>query len=208
MEHKDAAPQENIENNENNQETASLDDFSVKHPLQHAWCWWYDNNSKKKPSATNWGDNLKNIYSFNTVEDFWCLWNNIKSAEELAHGSNYHLFKEGIEPKWEDPANAKGGKWTVTFKKSDTLNDYWLYTVLACIGCVFDDDDHICGAVVSLRKGGHKINLWTKDANDAEICKRIGSTFKGQLNTNLKITYQAHEMSGKNNYGKSYKYEI
>ena len=29
------------------------------------------------------------------------LYNNISPASALGQGSNYHLFKEGIEPKWE-----------------------------------------------------------------------------------------------------------
>jgi len=48
------------------------------------------------------------------------LWNNIVPVSKLAHGSNFSLFKEGIEPKWEDPANSHGGKWlfTITTKQN------------------------------------------------------------------------------------------
>lgn len=46
-------------------------------------------------------------------------------------GSDYHLFKQGIEPKWEDSANAKGGKWVFNFKRGqrETISDHWLHTV-------------------------------------------------------------------------------
>lgn len=60
------------------------------------------------------------------------LWNNIKSAGELSAGSNYHIFKLGIEPKWEDKANLQGGKWLVTFKsgqRQTSLNQLWLSAV-------------------------------------------------------------------------------
>lgn len=56
------------------------------------------------------------------------LYNNIHHPSKLAVGADFHCFKYKIEPKWEDPVCANGGKWTVTFSrgKSDTC---WLYTV-------------------------------------------------------------------------------
>lgn len=51
-------------------------------------------------------------------------------------GADFHCFKYKIEPKWEDPICANGGKWTMTFPrgKSDTS---WLYTVLLALR-IFD----------------------------------------------------------------------
>ncbi|GMF40835.1 unnamed protein product [Phytophthora fragariaefolia] len=43
---------------------------AVQHPLQNRWVLWYD-NPKKRHSTESWEDNLKNVYTFNTVEDFW-----------------------------------------------------------------------------------------------------------------------------------------
>ncbi|CAG8692284.1 14801_t:CDS:2, partial [Racocetra fulgida] len=52
--------------------------------------------------------------------------------DELSAGSNYHLFKKGIKPMWEDPANEQGGKWVIQFPRNKTgeeINTLWLYTV-------------------------------------------------------------------------------
>lgn len=59
------------------------------------------------------------------------LFNNIVPASQLPLGSNYHLFKTGIEPKWEDTANSNGGKWTVQFpaKQRASLDQLWLFAV-------------------------------------------------------------------------------
>jgi len=64
------------------------------------------------------------------------LYNNIKQPSFLAPGADFHLFKKGIEPKWEDPRCATGGKWTVTVKGDKALIDqYWLHAVSApCLG--------------------------------------------------------------------------
>ncbi len=64
------------------------------------------------------------------VEDFWGLYNNIVKASKLQQGANYHLFKEGVEPKWEDAENENGGKWIVTLdakeRDNGSLDKLWL----------------------------------------------------------------------------------
>lgn len=60
------------------------------------------------------------------------MYNNVAKATELIPGSNYHLFKLGIKPMWEDAANEKGGKWVMQIpkaRKADEVNDMWMYTV-------------------------------------------------------------------------------
>jgi hypothetical protein len=66
------------------------------------------------------------------------LYNNIVTPSKLIHGTDFHLFKEGIEPKWEDPKCARGGKWTFSAPKTsnrNSLDTYWLNTVrlLRCL---------------------------------------------------------------------------
>lgn len=43
--------------------------------------------------------------------------------------ADFHLFKAGIEPKWEDPECAYGGKWTVTSSSKANLDKMWLESV-------------------------------------------------------------------------------
>ena len=38
------------------------------HPLQSKWTMWYDQGCAKNQK---WGDHLKEIYTFDTVENFW-----------------------------------------------------------------------------------------------------------------------------------------
>lgn len=46
-------------------------------------------------------------------------------------GANYHFFLKGVQPMWEDPANAQGGKWTLTIPKNkkDNIDAFWLNAV-------------------------------------------------------------------------------
>ena len=99
----------------------------------------------------------------------------MRPASKLSTNSNYHLFKEGVEPKWEHPENANGGKWLVTVKgNKDQLDKMWLWAVLACIGENFEEEGEICGLVVSIRKAGDRIALWTKSGLNEHVQRKIG----------------------------------
>ncbi|KAK9073523.1 hypothetical protein SSX86_007847 [Deinandra increscens subsp. villosa] len=41
------------------------------HRLDKKWTFWFDNVSKPKQGAA-WGNNLRDAYTFDTVEEFWC----------------------------------------------------------------------------------------------------------------------------------------
>ena len=63
------------------------------------------------------------------------MFDKLKKATEVV--GNFHLFKDGIKPMWEDEQNKNGGKWV--FQKSILLdtpperyqmfNVVWLKTV-------------------------------------------------------------------------------
>jgi len=180
---------------------AEPSNFSVKHPLQNGWTIWYDNPGKRTNQAS-WGDHLRTITTFDTVEDFWRVFNNLKPASTLPQGSNYHIFKEHVEPKWEDPMNSKGGKWTVNVpnkSRAASLDQMWLWTVLACIGETVRSPDDVCGMVVSVRKAGDRVQIWTKDATNEGACRDIGRSLKEtlELPENVIIGYQSHADSMK-----------
>ncbi|CAH1453042.1 unnamed protein product [Lactuca virosa] len=87
------------------------------HKLEKKWTFWIDNQSKPKQGAA-WGNNLRKVYTFQTVEEFWCLYDQVFKPSKLPANADFHLFKAGVEPKWEDPECASGGKWTVTSSRS------------------------------------------------------------------------------------------
>jgi len=175
-------------------------DFMVKHPLQRSWTMWYDNPGGRSAWTI---DRFKAISCVATVEDFWRMYNNIMPPSGLNNGSNYHLFKEDIRPMWEDQHNVRGGKWIVVFPKGrkDSLDEYWLYLLLAMIGESFHDIDEVCGAVVSVRKQNSKIALWTRNAarEAQEAVMKIGIMLRNvlQLEEKWKIGYQAHDAASK-----------
>ena len=41
----------------------------------------------------DWSSQQKPVVSFSTVEDFWCIYNNILPIQKLGSNCKYHYFK-------------------------------------------------------------------------------------------------------------------
>lgn len=170
--------------------------YTIKHPLEHTWVLWFDNPNLGRKQQKDWEEALEEIYKIKFVEDFWAVYNNIMKPNQLTSGSNYHLFKEGIKPMWEDRQNKSGGKWLIQVPKSkrDEVNRLWEDTMLMMMGEQFgDDNEDITGAVISNRTKLDKVALWTRDVNNPDACVRIGGKWKAGLGYQASLGYQGHE---------------
>lgn len=186
-------------NEESKDQTAATEANSIpnqllaKHPLQYKWVLWYC----KQDRAKDWEDCLKQVATFETVEDFWALYNHIQLASGLSWGSDYYLFKEGIRPMWEDPQNVEGGRWLIQVdraRRNELLDHYWLELLMAVVGEQFDDfGEYVCGVVVNVRQKGDKVSLWTRDATKEEVNRRIGVIAKQKLTLTETINYEQHK---------------
>ncbi|XP_057429691.1 eukaryotic translation initiation factor [Lotus japonicus] len=164
----------------------------LKNKLDRKWTFWFDNQSKPKQGAA-WGTSLRKVYTFDTVEEFWCLYDQIFKPSKLPNGGDFHMFKDGVEPKWEDPECANGGKWTVTSSRKGNLDTMWLETLMALIGEQLEDAEDICGVVASVRQWQDKLSLWTKTAANEAAQMSIGRKWKEIIDVTDKITYNFHE---------------
>ena len=178
-------------------------ELETKHPLQTGWSLWFDSHSSIK-SSSNWSNHIKCVYTFNFVEDFWSLYHNIKPASELATGTDYNIFREGIEPAWEAPKNVGGGKWMVSLppkQRATLLDNRWMYTLLACVGEQLEEPETevgiVCGTVLSVRKQADRLAVWTRAATEEQIMA-VGRRFQLALAEHTKgdqitFNYYPHE---------------
>ncbi|XP_072924101.1 eukaryotic translation initiation factor 4E-like isoform X3 [Hemitrygon akajei] len=126
------------------------------------------------------------------------LYNHIQVASRLTSGCDYSLFKDGIEPMWEDSKNKCGGRWLITLSKQQRmleLDQFWLETLLCLIGEAFDEySNDVCGAVINVRAKGDKIAIWTCDTENEAAVLHIGKIYKERLGLPVKVVigYQAH----------------
>lgn len=74
--------------------------------------------------SQNYGQALRLVGQVGTVEQWWALYSHIIRLNDLPAHRDLHLFKKGIKPMWEDPANKKGGKW-VSLGYMVTKSDFY-----------------------------------------------------------------------------------
>ncbi|KAF9919331.1 hypothetical protein BX616_007055 [Lobosporangium transversale] len=110
------------------------------------------------------------------VELFARYFNWIEKPHKMENSANYHLFKDGIKPMWEDPANANGGRWIVTLlnKNAELLDRCWMEMAYALVGEQLDAGDDICGAVLSRRIKADRLAVWVRDKENVEAINGIG----------------------------------
>ncbi|KAL0742280.1 hypothetical protein Bca4012_083793 [Brassica carinata] len=203
--------------------TIETTEKQAPHKLERKWSFWFDNQSKPKQGAA-WGASLRKAFTFDTVEDFWgfvfssivvsdlrsvilckarsclvfcSLHGTIFIPSKLTANAEIHMFKGGVEPKWEDPECANGGKWTyvVTSNRKPALDKAWLETLMALVGEQFDEADEICGVVASVRPKQDKLSLWTRTKSNEAVLMGIGKKWKEILDVTDKITFTNHDDS-------------
>jgi translation initiation factor 4E len=131
------------------------------HTLRDAWVFWFRPPISKSNGFVEYEKTLHAIASFDTVEDFFSVYQHLKRPSTLPLVSDYHIFKKGIRPVWEDDENKKGGKWIVRLKKG-VADRYWEDLVYAIVGDQFAEaSDEVCGAVLSVRNGEDILSIWT-----------------------------------------------
>jgi len=206
--------EENNETNCHKEESSSSSSSSHHssgplHPLEYEWTFWYDKRpvpgKRMKGEQESYESNLRPIGTFGTVEDFWRYYNHLVKPSKLEINSNYHFFKEGIKPMWEDSANSKGGKWVLTFRDKNLLDTCWENLVLGMVGETLDMENEITGAVISRRKAGDRIAVWNRTKDNEVAILGIGRKLKALLGVDpskVNSSYQSHEDSMKS--GASY----
>lgn len=115
---------------------------------------------------------------------------------DLPTTTDYHLFKHGIKPMWEDPGNRKGGKWMIRLRKG-IASLYWEKIILAIIGEQLDGGSEVCGAVISIRYNEDILSIWNRNADDGEACYRLRDSMRKvlQLPNFLSLEYKRHDAS-------------
>ena len=152
------------------------------------WVLWEHVAGAKNPNA--WKENMKQLCSFATLEDFWRYFNYIPKPSEVFYDGDsrkrvgpenktveeYSLFKRGIEPEWGDRANQSGGEWFCRQHfEGDMLNLYWQNLVLGVVGESIEDgadslSTHINGCRVVDKGKAYpmfRIELWINTKNAA-----------------------------------------
>ncbi|CDJ51635.1 eukaryotic translation initiation factor 4e, putative [Eimeria brunetti] len=135
-------------------------------PLQHRWHVWeqIQRENAAIDRAADYSQNTRDLAAFDTVQTFWQLWSHIPQPSELMGqkrmirqdntGTSHvvdalMIFKEGIQPMWEDPLNSTGGHFEFRLSpqhiRPAQMDEYWNNLVLALVGGTIEHSDLING---------------------------------------------------------------
>ncbi|XP_067157825.1 eukaryotic translation initiation factor 4E type 2 isoform X4 [Apteryx mantelli] len=98
----------------------------AEHPLQYNYTFWYSRRTPGRPtSSQSYEQNIKQIGTFASVEQFWRFYSHMVRPGDLTGHSDFHLFKEGIKPMWEEDIisiwNKTASDQATTARIRDTL---------------------------------------------------------------------------------------
>ncbi|XP_064486897.1 eukaryotic translation initiation factor 4E type 3-like [Ornithodoros turicata] len=154
-------------------------DDSIRVPLKTPWTFWVDKTESRGVSAAQYRANLNKIYTVDTVQGFWQVYNNIPDVAELKLRFTYHMMRGERQPLWEDECNKRGGTWRIRCSKAHSP-EVWKELLLAAIGEQLEGammpGDEVCGVSVCVREKDDVLQIWNNDATLSE-----GSTVLARL---------------------------
>jgi len=161
--------------------------------LKYPWTFWFDVRSEKLATKEVFLQQIQRVGMFSTYSEYWTAWKDVYAVCPLPMNSNIRMFKDGIEPMWEDPHHANGGQFVITTQitSPEERIKKTLSFLLGVVVGEYGHDDHITGAVVSVRPWGIMYHLWNKNCKDKSVIHSIQSRL--ELQFGVKVFYQRNE---------------
>ncbi|KAJ4459376.1 putative eukaryotic initiation factor 4e [Paratrimastix pyriformis] len=166
-------------------------------PLHCQFSWWYNKRSgQQTQTEEEYEKSMKNVCTCATVEEFWKLYSWMIRPDNMPNSSNFHFFRIGIRPLWEDEHNRRGGKWVFRCQKQ-LASFYWEELLLAMIGASNPAFDSVTGVVASIRYSTVMISVWNRDASDRDRNADLREAIRTLLHLPpaTQMDYKPHDMA-------------
>ena len=220
----------NIQEPSSNSQTKEKLDKSEKTPeskktkLENKFSFLYridQNNShqaqKQILAKEKYESQVKKIAEFDTIEDFWGIFQHLRKPDSCRPGIEYFMFKEPVKPLWEDENNKNGGRFSLKLKRGYTTI-IWEEMIFTLIGGILPKEikDEINGIVVTSKKEFNTLQIWFRNyddkiKDDIEECLRdllvIPKEVKlesKKFNVNMNINNSNNNNNNSNNNKKEY----
>ena len=172
-------------NQSQNQNTISNSIFNMSHfnPITFS-CSLNTHSVKKSKSKPiqkeqEFFEKIIKIADVSNINEFWEVFQHLKKPNQCPTGSDYHIFKKGIFPMWEDKLNMDGGKLSVllTIKYANVI---WEEVAFNFSQGLLPYYDYINGIVISTRPKFLALSFWIKCGNNAMV-EKIRNALSGFL---------------------------
>lgn len=153
----DIQPIQNLQNLQNQ-------DITLDTKLNRNWNLWYHYDKD------NWKvDGFKNIYTIETINDFWQLYN-VWIKNGSVSQKHFFLMSQSITPIWEDPVNRKGGCWSFKIQESQALDLWTDLSVYLVTENMSSSSNDITGISICLKKNNScVIKVWNKNSKNNSL---------------------------------------
>merc|ERR1712224_904910 len=104
------------------------------------------------------------------------------------------IFRDGVRPEWEDPANASGGHFQFQLKSTmegAQIDEYWNNLVLGVVGGTIEPSEQILGLrLVDKLSGprqanGIRLEVWFSQYDDAQAVSTLKRNIERCMSTRL-----------------------
>ena len=161
--------------------------------LHRSFTFWFSFTKKsKEKQLEEFEDNLKEIGTISTAQEFWGIYQHMKRPSTLTRGCEFSFFKSEIKPMWEDTANQNGGRFVILLKKNANNNILW-ENMLIALTLLPLEEEHINGLVLKVRSNDFSISVWTKSLSDDQN-SQVKNWAKESLRSpvDISIDYKKH----------------
>eukprot|EP00927_Polykrikos_kofoidii_P068898 TRINITY_DN64251_c0_g1_i1.p1 TRINITY_DN64251_c0_g1~~TRINITY_DN64251_c0_g1_i1.p1 ORF type:complete len:245 (-),score=54.90 TRINITY_DN64251_c0_g1_i1:242-976(-) len=191
------------------EELERLHDNSPK--LSTPWVLWEQVVQNKDPKATSaYSDATRQVTTFHTVKDFWTTWVHLPQPSELLDGKkivreteddtnvieSLMLFRKGVRPEWEDPANTNGGHFMVQLKPQlggGIIDELWNNIIIGALSGWIENSDMITGvrivdkmsATGKQAKPLVRIEVWFNDVNAEDKLYKLRGSMEERMRMRL-----------------------
>lgn len=113
------------------------------------------------------------LFTVTTVDEFWAMFHSLKP--EYVTSGLYFFMRQGVEPRYEDPANEHGGEWKKKVDRAYSYDAFIELCVYAALGSLLGDtgaagtSNNITGVTIRNNPDGvsNIIKVWNGDAKVA-----------------------------------------
>jgi translation initiation factor 4E len=173
-----------INNNDDNNRPASIPETkeesseTFRKKLENKFSFLYridDTNTqystqKQVMEKEKYESQVKKIAEFDTIDEFWAIFQHLRKPDSCRPGIEYFMFKEPIKPMWEDENNKNGGRFSIKLKHGYSTI-IWEEMIFALIGNIFPKEirDEINGIVITSKKEFNTLQIWFKTFEEKNV---------------------------------------
>ena len=126
--------------------------------------------NKSKQEEKEFFEKIIKIADVENMSEFWQVFQHLKKPNQCPIGTDYHIFKKGIIPMWEDEMNKHGGKLSVllTWKLTNII---WEEATFNFAKGLLPHYEYINGIVISMRPKFAVLSFWIKTNTSSAVEK-------------------------------------